>query len=58
MPVVIDFSKKISNYCNKLMNRDLEVIDRVLEDLKQYLVNHIQVTDKKYAGCFNENGLK
>ena len=53
-----NFSKKISNYCSKLMNRDLEVIDRVLEDLKQYLVNHIQVTDKKYADCFNENGLK
>ncbi len=40
------------------MDGNFEVIEEVLEDLKQYLVNHIQVTDKKYAGCFNENGLK
>ncbi len=53
-----NFSKLISNYCNKLMDGDLEVIDEVLEDLKQYLVNHIQVTDKNYVGCFKENGLK
>ncbi len=53
-----NFSKMISNYCNKLMNGNFEVIEEVLEDLEQYLVNHIQVTDKKYADCFNENGLK
>ncbi len=53
-----NFSKMISNYCNKLMDGDLDVIDEVLEDLKQWLVNHIQGTDKKYIDCFKENGLK
>ncbi len=52
------FSKIISNYCNKLMHGDLAIIDEVLEHLKQYLINHIQGTDKKYADCFKENGLK
>jgi hemerythrin-like metal-binding protein len=53
-----NFSKIISNYCIKLMDGEFEIIDEILEYLKQWLVNHIQVTDKKYVVCFNGNGLK
>ncbi len=53
-----NFSKIISNYCKKLIGGEFKIIDEILEHLKQWLVNHIQVTDKKYVVCFNENGLK
>ena len=52
------FSKIISNYCKKLMDGEFKIMGEILEDLKQWLINHIQVTDKKYVVCFNENGLK
>ncbi len=53
-----NFSKIISNYCKKLIEGEFKVMNEILEYLKQWLVNHILVTDKKYAVCFNENGLK
>ena len=52
------FTKIISDYSKQLMNGKFAIIDEVLEHLEQYLVNHIQGIDKKYAACFNENGLK
>ena len=51
------FSKIISNYWQELADNKFKVTDAILEHLKQWLVNHIQVTDKKYVICFNENGL-
>ena len=55
-----NFSNKISNYCNKLMDGEnkIKILDKIIEDLKQWLNNHIQETDKKFVACFKENGLK
>ena len=55
-----NFSNNISNYCNKLMNGEIKIkiLDKIIEDLKQWLNNHIQETDKKFVACFKENGLK
>ncbi len=52
------FSKIIPNYWQELADNKFKVIAEILEDLKSWLVNHIQGTDKKYVDCFNENGLK
>ena len=52
-----DFSIKTIAYLDKVIKGDYQIANEILEYLKQYLVNHIQVTDKNYIGCFNENGL-
>ncbi len=53
-----DFSKKVIEYCERVNDGDSQFADKILEYLKQWLVNHIQVTDKKYVDCFIRNGLK
>ncbi len=45
-------------YCNRAIEGDYHIADEILEYLKQRLVNHIQITDKKYVECFKENGLE
>tara|TARA_B100001964_G_C14063743_1_gene522610 strand:- start:372 stop:773 length:402 start_codon:yes stop_codon:yes gene_type:complete len=53
----LDFTAKtIRNYHN-FVSGDYQITNEVLEYLKQWLVNHIQVTDKKYIECFKKNGL-
>ena len=54
----LNFSSLIICYCDRLIKGDCQIIDEVLKYLKQWLSSHIQVTDKKYTDCFNENGLK
>ena len=55
-----NFSNEISNYCKKLMDGEIKIriIDKIIEDLMQWLNNHIQKMDKKFVACFKENGLK
>ena len=53
-----DFSKKVIEYCERVNDGDSQFADKILEYLKQWLVNHIQVTDRKYIDCFKRNGLK
>ena len=54
----IDFSVKTQVYQSSIINDDYQTANEILEYLKQWLVNHIQKTDKKYTNCFNKNGLK
>ncbi len=54
----IDFSEKTLAYCERIANRDSHFTNEVFKYLKQWLVNHIQTTDKKYIDCFKRNGLK
>ncbi|WP_162532176.1 bacteriohemerythrin [Candidatus Scalindua japonica] len=54
----IDFTNNSLDYKNRVVGGDSEIINEILEYLKQWLVKHIQVTDKKYIRCFKENGIK
>ena len=47
----------IRNY-HDFISGDYQIANEILEYLKQWLVNHILVTDKKYIDCFKGNGLK
>jgi len=53
-----NFSNKIVSYRNKVMGGDTQIACEILEYLKKWLVEHIQVSDRKYIDCFKENGLK
>ncbi len=53
-----DFAIKTIAYLDNVIKSDYQIANEILECLKQYLVNHIQVTDKNYIVCFKENGLK
>lgn len=54
----IKFTNTTIVYKNRVVGGDYQIINEILEYLKQWLVNHIQVTDKKYIDCFKSNGLK
>ncbi len=53
-----DFTKNTIDYKNRAVGGDSQVINVILEYLKQWLVNHIQSTDKRYIDCFKKNSLK
>ncbi len=54
----IDFINTVIDYKNRAVSGDCQVISEILEYLMKWLINHIQVTDKKYIDCFKKNGLK
>lgn len=52
-----DFIAEIVAYDAKMFKGDKQIASEIIEYLKWWWVNHIQVTDKKYISCFKENGL-
>ena len=53
-----DFPNKTITYCNRVIEGDYHIANEIFEYLKQWLVHHIQITDKKYVECFKKNGLE
>ena len=53
-----DFSRKVIAYCERVNDGDSQISNEILEYLKRWLINHIQVTDRKYIDCFKRNGLE
>ena len=45
----IDFTSSSIDYKNRVIGGDFQIINEILEYLKQWLVNHIQVTDEKHT---------
>ncbi len=54
----MDFSMKTLSYQSKVLDGDPYVANEILECLKQWMIIHIQVTDRKYVDYFKKNGLK
>ena len=53
----LDFTNKTFENLNKVINGGYQVANEILEYLKQWFVDHINGTDRKYIDCFNKNGL-
>jgi hemerythrin len=51
------FSTEIIAYLHKVIKGDCQIANEIIEYLKWWFVNHIQVTDKKYVVCFKKNDL-
>jgi hemerythrin len=52
-----EFLKTTVGFCRRVMNKENNIIDDLCEFLEQWLVEHIQGTDKRFTECFNENGI-
>jgi len=52
-----DFFDKILEYFHKAGNEYHHILHELHEYLTQWLVNHIQVTDRQYVDCFKKSGL-
>jgi hemerythrin len=53
-----NFANKTIAYYDSLVNGDYPISNELIEYLKQWLVNHIQLCDRRYIDCFKKNGLK
>jgi hemerythrin-like metal-binding protein len=54
----LNFSLHMIIYNNQLINGEYKIMDELYGYLQEWLVHHIQETDKKYTKCFNKNGLR
>ncbi len=54
----LDFKDKTFAGYNKIVRGNYKIANELLEYLEQWLINHIQVTDRQYIDCFKRNGLK
>ena len=53
----LDFTNKTIVSYQNFISGEYQIANEILEFLMQWLVNHIQATDKKYIDCFKKNGL-
>ena len=53
----VDFIQRMNSYFSRVVLGNYELASEILEFLKQWLVRHIEGTDKKYIECFTRNGL-
>lgn len=51
------FIQKINEFQNDYNNGNIGLSIKVMNFLSDWLIKHIQGTDKQYSACFNENGL-
>lgn len=52
-----DFLITTVGFCQRVMNREYDIIDDLREYLEQWLAEHLQGSDKKYSEYFNKNGI-
>ena len=51
------FVSQIEEFSNMLEARKITISIRVTKFLKNWLINHIQKTDKQYTASFNSNNV-
>lgn len=54
----LNFSLHMIIYKNQVINGEYKILDELHKYLQEWVVYHMQITDKKYTKCFNKNGLK
>jgi hemerythrin len=54
----LDFIHRTISYFDRAAKGNYNMANEILEYLKQWLANHVQITDQKYSECFIKNGLK
>jgi hemerythrin-like metal-binding protein len=52
------FFTKTMAYFERVVNGDYHISNELIEYLKQWIVHHIQNSDRQYIDCFKKNGLK
>ena len=52
------FAKKMVEYFNKILDGDYLITNEMLVYLKNWLVNHIRESDKKFVKCYKENCIE
>lgn len=52
-----DFVNKINSCFDRVVSGNYELANEILEYLKQWFINHIKITDRKYIECFTRHGL-
>jgi hemerythrin len=50
--------KKVADFQQNLAQGKAVLSIELMNFLKDWLINHIKGTDKKYTKCFNDNGLR
>lgn len=51
------FIAKVEDFQKRFSESNIELTIEVMNFLKDWLLNHIKVSDKKFTKCFNEHGL-
>ncbi|MBN2773672.1 MAG: hemerythrin family protein [Prolixibacteraceae bacterium] len=54
----LEFKQKVDEFILKFKKNNGALTYEVMNYLRKWLNNHIMISDKKYTGCFKENGLK
>ena len=54
----LEFETKVQEYFKKYQSRKVFNASTVLNFLKNWIINHVLICDKKYVGCFHEHGLR
>ncbi len=52
-----DFVNRMNSYFDRVASGSYQLANEVLEYVKQWLVRHIEGTDRKYVECFARHGL-
>lgn len=54
----LNFSIHMIIYNNQVIKGEYPIMGELFKYLQEWLINHIQETDRKYTDCFYKNGLK
>ena len=53
-----DFREQVANFQEHYQGHEDKYARKVLDFMKNWLVNHIMTVDKAYSDCFHQHGLK